>query len=210
MVQEFGNENGSHHASYSPPHSLCDKLIELKLDANFHRELGKSEVEYIRDYSCAVDNVLVGGERVGQLVLVEPRIPFARQLELLGIVLDPAVFSRPSSNINLKPYARWVEVLTAADYKGCHLTDMRMFMDNLPVGMRPASPLEGVNGDFYAILEESFVMMPGGCFDLADGTITGYNSKHSSLCLEEYKGLPRVSQIRLDQYDGLIGLLAVH
>lgn len=76
------------------PRSDCETLVRTKIERGFHHELGIGPLEYAHSFENAIKSVVnCGRGPQGALPgLVEERIPFVRQLELLGVVLDPAIF----------------------------------------------------------------------------------------------------------------------
>ncbi|MBI2021988.1 hypothetical protein HYS93_03900 [Candidatus Daviesbacteria bacterium] len=188
--------------------SSCCKQLTDKLAAGFHNELGKSPQVYLSEYAQAVLDVAGRNPTPQDLVaLVEPRIPFRRQLELLKVALDPAVYAFPKQPVADRPYGVVLKVVdrTFPEIGGLRLGGM---VEGLPPDLRAATPFEGINGDMEEIVRRSFVAMPGGEVCPTSGFQTGLNGRFSIPCLETYLGQPRVSYIHPSSSDGLVGVLA--
>lgn len=187
---------------------LCDTLnrqLDKVLSSGFHSELSKTHQEYSTEIQVLIDQYLLNScGPIGDPVLVEPRIPFEAQLGLLGINLDPSVLYTPKTHKD-KPYVAVVRNIRMDDviYGGFNLKDV---VDCLGVGMRPATPLEGVV-NFGEILSGGFVVLPGGLYE-SNGYRFDKEHKYRYLCLDKYFGSPRITQVYRDSSDLLVGVLA--
>lgn len=190
----------------------CEALIFTKIRSSFHLELGMTSLKYEDSFRDAVEEAISKrGDFQGRtmLGLVEERIPFVRQLELLGIVLDPGIFYGVAHKPDKKPYAVWLEVFGSGEGSFLGSANYQEAIDRLPSGLRPATPFEGINTDFASVLNKSFVSLPGGEYDMP-GVFTGGLMRFDTLCLDKYFGRPRISHVRLDKFDYLVGMLAAH
>jgi len=141
--------------------------------------------------------------------LVEPRIPFFEQAQLLGITVDPAVFYTPICERGRKPYGVWLKVVGREDElvkQGLHFDKVA---ERLPSHLRPATHYEGINADIEVLLKHIFVLFPGGAYEQIPGMISGIR-KARTLALERFLGVPRVSHYYTDFYDSLGGLLTAY
>lgn len=183
------------------------RQVELKIAAGFHRLLGQTEREYRATCQQLVEMALASPFPTdGILALVETRILFFTQLEFLGITRDPAVFLTPLPD-GETPYYVWMKIVGRGDEmarKGLSTSEM---IRNLPPDLRPANPFEGI-ANFAQVLGQSFVNLPGGRLKKPLG-ITGCASAVRSLCLDRFFGQPRITHTYLNEFDGLVGLLAV-
>lgn len=189
----------------------CNALILAKTSSGFHRELGMDPAEYAASFGDAVEAVVSAGIDSPETVLamVEERIPFTRQLELLGIDLDPGIFYEVVHHPERKPYGVWLEVLKSRGGPLANSTDYREGMANLPDHLRPATPFEGISAEVARILAKSFVSLPGGEYRMP-AALTGGSTRLATLCLDEYLGRPRISHVRLAELDDLVGMLVAH
>ncbi len=184
----------------------CEVLVSAKVQSGFHQELGMSEATYRNSFQDAVES-LVGQEdsEQGVLALVEERISFVRQVELLGIDIDPGIFYEVVHHQDKKPYGMRLAVIAprAAFVPG--IGNYVKALANLPADLRPATPFEGINGEVEEILARSFVALPGGDYKEL-GILTGGSRRF--LCLDRYLGKPRISHVRFNGQDPLVGILA--
>lgn len=189
---------------------ICNTLINAKIESGFAHELRIEDATYLRSFQDAVDAAVRASQRSSSqlLALVETRIPFKRQLELLGIDLNPAVFygvRLPQSG----PYAVFLEVVRGQDAPFTQGANYTEAVRALPENLLPASPLEGINADFQEILAQGFVALPGGEYDMP-GIFTGGSTRFRTLCLETYLGRPRISHISFAERDALVGMLTAY
>lgn len=186
----------------------CQMQVDLKVEAGFHNLLGISEDKYRAVYQqLLVSAITQRFPPEGILALVEPRIPFFTQIERLGIVRDPAVFISPIASFK-EPYFIWLKVLGKNDEIAKQGLSTRRIIEKLPKIFRPASPFEGINA-FREVLETSFVNLPGDHIEKVPGLVENPTGMRC-LCLDYYHGKPRITHTYLDEFDGLVGLLAVH
>lgn len=187
----------------------CQRQVDLKVEAGFYNLLGLSEDKYRAVYQkLLVSAITQRFPPDGILALVEPRIPFFTQVELLGITKNPGVFMKPVHDVGRKPYCVWLKVIGRQDEtmrRGLYPAEIII---GLPKNLRPADPFEGISA-FEEVLERAFVNLPGGHFERPLG-ITGCAPAVRSLCLDRFLGKPRITHTYLDEFDGLVGLLAVH
>lgn len=189
----------------------CSALILAKIRGGFHLELGMNPPEYAASFRDAVEAVVSAGIDSPETVLamVEERIPFTRQLELLGIDLDPGIFYEVVHHPEREPYGVWLEVIKSREGPLANSTDYREGMANLPDYLRPATPFEGINAEVASIFARSFVSLPGGEYRMPP-TVTGGSTRLEAVCLDTYFGRPRISQVRLAEPDDLVGMLVAH
>ncbi|MDO8573661.1 MAG: hypothetical protein Q7R77_02825 [Candidatus Daviesbacteria bacterium] len=190
---------------------ICTTLIGTKIRSGFHLELEMTPLEYEDSFRDAVEELVNDGRDFQGTVLglVEERIPFVRQLELLGIVLDPGIFYGVAYKPEKKPYAVWLEVFGSGEGPFSGSTNYQEAVERLPNGLRPATPFEGINTDFASVLNKNFVSLPGGEYKMP-GILTGGLMRFDTLCLDKYLGRPRISHLRLDELDYLVGMLAAY
>lgn len=185
----------------------CDALVSAKIRSGFHKELGMGEAEYREVFQEAIES-LVCKQRDSQSdmpALVEERIPFVRQLELLGIEMNPGIFYEVVNHQDKKPYGVWLAVITPRAVFVPGVDSFTKAITNLPTNLIPATPFEGINGEVGNILAKAFVALPGGDYK-EPGILTGGSRR--LLCLDRYLGNPRVSHVRFNRHDPLIGILA--
>lgn len=184
----------------------CDALVSAKIQSGFHRELGIGEAEYRDSFQDAVKDLIKQKDsQQGVLALVEERIPFVRQLELLGIEMDPGIFYEVVNHQDKKPYGVWLAVITPRAVFVPGVDSFTKAITNLPTNLIPATPFEGINGEVGNILAKAFVALPGGDYK-EPGILTGGSRR--LLCLDRYLGNPRISHVRFNKQDPLIGILA--
>lgn len=202
--------------THSAPHPLtssrevCTALVDEKIKRGFAEELRMQPAEYLNSFQAAIEDAvrMSGGHPNQLLTLVETRIPFRRQLELSGIGLDQAVFygvRLPGRN----PYAVSLRVVCTQERPFAEGASYNVAARSLPDNLRPASPLEGINADVEQVLDQSFVVLPGGEYDMP-GILTGGSTRFRILCLERYFGRPRISHIYLAERDALVGMLTAY
>lgn len=189
----------------------CSALILAKIGSGFHLELGMNPPEYVASFRDAVEAVVSAGIDSPETVLamVEERIPFTRQLKLLGIDLDPGIFYEVVHNPERKPYGVRLEVFKSREGPLADGTNYREGMASLPDHLRPATPFEGINAEVANILAKSFVSLPGGEYRMPP-TVTGGSTRLKAVCLDMYLGRSRISHVRLDEMDELVGMLVAH
>lgn len=187
----------------------CDALISTKIQSGFHKELGISEAEYRDSFKDVVDSLTEQKPQQGVLTLVEERIPFVRQVALLGIEMDPGVFYGIAHNQDKKPYGAWLKAVRVQEVPLSGANNYAEAIVGLPADLRPATPFEGINAEVGNILAKTFVTLPGGEYEKA-GILTGGSTRFRSLCLDTYFGKARISQVRLNQLDRLVGMLVAH
>lgn len=176
---------------------LLEEQLENKIALGFHQALNKSEQQYRENFNNALENAKVLRKRMendfGFPVLVEPRIPFRRQLELMKIDIDQAVFYEPLHFPNARPYAIWVSSFD-------HLI-------SLPKPYRDAMPLEGIQ----IKIPDSFRGFPVTTLDGGKYERLPYapDSKRARvLVLENFLGKYRVGQIHRYEICDRLGRLA--
>lgn len=188
---------------------ICQKLLDSKISAGFPQELGFTKERYRTDFIPLIEQAVENSPPMGMIpVLVEPRVPFIRQLALSGIYLDPSVVQLPRQEKSRAPYLTWVRVLDRRDAVMSREPILKKVLEVLPQELRPATPYEGVNADLESVLGHGFVYLPGGEIDKLKGSLTGEsNFRGSTFCLDRYLGKPRITSVPRDTYDGLMGLL---
>lgn len=130
----------------------CRAQLNRKMQAGFHRVLGKSAIEYEIDFEDAVMKATRLDQRdinTGTLVLVEPRIPIKTQLELFNINLDSSVSYFPPHEQMWTPYPAWVKVIDSPSR-----ATKKDLIEGLPDNLRPASLFEAINSDLLAVLKD--------------------------------------------------------
>lgn len=189
----------------------CEALISTKIESGFHLELGMEVSEYRDSFGQAIEDA-VSNRRYSQgmiLGLVEERIPFVRQLELLGIALHPGIYYDVLHHPLKQPYSVWLRVFTPHDSLFSNKNNYQEVISNLPDQMVPATPFESINADFTSILSKSFVVVPGGEYQMP-GILTGGSTRFDVFCLDRYLGKPRISPVELGGLDYLVGVLAAY
>lgn len=186
----------------------CDALLAVKIQSGFARELGMSEEAFRNSYRDAVEGLKKQGVfKQGIPALVEERIPLTRQAELLRIGIDPGIFYKVVHHPDRQPYGVWLKVISPDEAFVPGIDSVAKAVAKLPVGLRPTTPFEGIGAEVRAILDRSFVAMSAGDYEMP-GILTGGSTRFDSLCLESYLGRPRISHVRFDKHDPLIGILA--
>lgn len=190
---------------------ICNSQLEAKIKFGFHERLDVSVDIFRQSYRAAINDIVLGDYFDGLPTLVEPRIPFFEQTQLLGIAIDPAVFYTPVCDRGGKPYGVWVKVVGREDElvkQGLHFDKVA---EGLPARLRPATPYEGINADIEALLNHIFILFPGGIYEQIPGMINGRRGARTlALALERFLGAPRISHYRTDFYDSLGGLLTAY
>lgn len=186
----------------------CDALVSAKIRSGFYKELRMREAEYRDSFQDAIESLVRQTDsQQGVLALVEERIPFVRQVELLGIDMDPGIFYQVVHHQDKKPYGVRLTVIKPREAFTPDIDSFEKAVANLPTGLRPTTPFEGINGEVGKILAKSFVALPGGDYKMP-GMLTGGSTRFDSLCLENYLGRPRISRVRFNGQDHLVGILA--
>lgn len=191
---------------------ICNSQLEAKIKFGFHTRLDDSENSFRQSYHDAVNDIVLGNHNSNGLpTLVEPRIPFFEQAQLLGISVDPAVFYTPVCDRGQKPYGVWVKVVGREDElvrQGLHFDKVA---EKLPAHLRPATPYEGINADIEVLLKHIFILFPGGIYEQIPGITGGTRGVNTlALALERFLGTPRISHYHTDFYDSLGGLLTAY
>jgi len=212
MSTELNNiTSGSVHESLTPSQkrSICSALIEDKVTHRFHYELKMDENSYRDSFQEAVGTIMNSDSPSEAYVsLVEPRIPFIKQIELLGIGLNPAIYYTVLPT-HQNPYGVYLNVIGSNEELLQRWGTYQDTIQSLPKNLRPATPFEGINAAFNSILTRKFVSLPGGRYKMP-GVCTGGNAKNKVLCLEQFLGKPRISHIRLSKNDFLVGMLTAY
>ena len=189
----------------------CLRQINFKIADGYHLTLGKTPEQYTADFDQIIQQaVLEPTVPQGMLVLVDPRVPFRKQVSLRGVDMDPAVFYIPQHYPSGRPYVAYLEVIGGEHDLIKRGLSPRNVIKHLPVHLRPASPMEGINADIDNILERIFVNMPGGAFIEEDILVKGSSIRTRTLCLEKFLGKSRITHKYLDEFDGLIGMLVAY
>lgn len=138
---------------------LCQTQLDRKIQAGFHRVLGKSAIDYSSDFETAVRKAMAREQQytnTGMLVLVEPRIPITEQSKMLDINIGRTVFDLPPHEPMWAPYSVWLDVVDNPS----GLTQLEL-IESLPDHLRPSTLFEGVNADLSGILtDRKSVIMP--------------------------------------------------
>lgn len=211
MAAEFPTSIPASDILQAQTRERCSALILSKIGRGFHLELGMNPPEYAASFRDAVEEVVSGGidSQEVALAMVEERIPFTRQLELLGIDLDPGIFYEVVHHPERKPYGVRLEVFKSREGPLANGNNYREGMASLPDHLRPATPFEGINAEVESILAKSFVSLPGGEYRMS-AKITGGLMRLEAVCLDMYLGRPRISHVRLAELDELVGMLVAH
>lgn len=183
-----------------------EEQLEILLSANYPGEIGKTDAEYAAELRVSIQSAQDISEEGVTLALVDPRVAFERQLKLLGINLDPSVFSKPVQESS-RPYVARLKLIKPDDLSvsGYSLEER---VRGLPEGLRPATPYEGLI-PHKELLDNKFYVMPGGLFQISEGLYFGPEYSQRYLGMDRYFGKPRVSHVFKDTRDYLIGVLAV-
>lgn len=187
--------------------SSLEEQLEILQLANYPGEIGKTGGEYDAEFRTPIQAAQDIFEEGITLALVDPRVAFERQLELLGINLDPAVFSKPVQESSRRPYVARLRLIKPDDpsVTGYSLGDR---VRGLSWGLRPATPYEGLT-THNELLKDKFYVMPGGLLQRNEGLYFGLEYNQRYLAMERYLGKPRVSHVSKNTRDFLIGVLAV-
>lgn len=188
----------------------CDALVSTKIQRGFHRELGMNEAGYRDSFQAAIEGLIRKQEDFpGVLALVEERIPFVRQLELLGIEIDPGIFYEVVHHQDQKPYGVQLEAVASQEAPFPGTNSYTEAIAHLPACLRSVTPFEGINAEVGNILAKTFVVLSGGEYKMP-GILTGGSTRFDSLCLDEYRGKIRISRVRFNTLDPLVGMLVAH
>ncbi|MBU1000055.1 hypothetical protein KKE78_01485 [Patescibacteria group bacterium] len=202
--------NITSYTSEAQTRNCCQFLISTRIARGFPQELGMEAAEYRSSFGNAIEDIVsCGSAPEGALLgLVDERIPFARQLELLGITLDPGIFYKIKHRSGEQPHAVWLKVFSPNEGPFLNSDNYQEAVTSLSACMRPATPFEGISTDTAAILARGFVSLPGGDYEVP-GTLSGGSTRLDTLCLDNYLGKPRISRVRFAEMDYLVGMLAV-
>lgn len=199
---------------YTPEqvHQVCNSQLEIKIKSGFPTRLDISETSFRQSYRGAINDILLRDHyNDGLPTLVEPRIPFFEQAQLLGIAIDPSVFYTPVCDRGREPYGIWVKVVGREDELVKQGLRFDKVAERLPAHLRPATPYEGINADIEVLLKHIFILFPGGIYKQIPGMVSGTGGVRTlALALERYLGVPRVSHYRTNFYDSLGGLLTAY
>lgn len=90
--------------------------LDKKVSSGFHKYLNQTEEEYRKGYGL-LNNLLLKltSQDRGVLSLVETRIPFVTQTDLLRITRDPSLFYNPQERLNSQPYIALLKVIKHND-----------------------------------------------------------------------------------------------
>lgn len=190
---------------------ICNSQLEDKIKFGFHTKLDISETSFRQSYQAAINDIVLGNlHSDGLPTLVEPRIPFFEQAQLLDIPVEPLVFYRPVFDRDRKPYGVWVKVIGKKDELGKEGLHFDQVVKRLPSDLRPATPYEGIGINPETLLDDdAFVIFPNGTYEDVLGIARGTGNVRA-LTLERFLGTPRITQYFLDSYDGLGGVLAAY
>lgn len=169
--------------------------VERKIQAKYHTYFGYDPERYKLDFRFVIrDAVKFGRPQNGKfLALVDPRIPFTIQAKLLGIGINPAVFSFPQREKGKEPYFVWLNIVNPNNLTPHELRDA------LPPHFRPATPFEGINGPVEEILKQKCVQLPGND-----------SNQHRNLVLENWFGKSRITHQHVNDYDDSVGMLVAY
>jgi len=142
--------------------------------------------------------------------LTEKRIDFIRQLAMLEIDLDPAVFKfpicqpkgAPGSNLSVS-HLEVISRLNGPEGR----KSIPEIADSLKLTLRLATPFEGLAA-CGEILKISNVALYGGDFTGSFGIQTGISRPSRFMVLENFFGKPRISYDFPECSDTFLGLLA--
>jgi hypothetical protein len=179
--------------------------LEMLLSSGYHLELGKTADEYVAEVQKAAEKIDLTDHYETIPTLVEGRIPFFRQLALLGIQLDPAVYYKPKSN-RQELYAAKVKVIDRDDPITTGF-NLRERVHGLPSHLLPSTPFEGLIS-YLDILNQKFVAFPGGNYEHNLGMIAQTDDRPLYLCLNRFLGNPQVTHISNKSTDYFTGILA--
>lgn len=190
---------------------ICNSQLEAKIKFGFHERLDVSENSFKQSYRDAINDIVLRDHYSDGLpTLVEPRIPFFEQAQLLGIAIDPAVFYTPVCDRGREPYGVWVKVVGREDELVKQGLRFDKVAERLPDHLRPATPYEGIDADIEVLLKHIFILFPGGIYEQSPSMTGGTRARTLALALERFLGAPRISHYYLDFYDSLGGLLTAY
>lgn len=187
----------------------CEALMDAKVQACFHEVLGMREGFYRDSFRKPIaDLVSQGSSDLSMLALVETRIPFDQQRELLGIDKDPANSYKVIHNPSRLPYSVQLVVILGREAFAPGIKSYPQAIENLSGGLRSTTPFEGIGSEIEKILTISpAVLLPGGEYEMP-GLLTGGSIRFDGLTLERYLGKIRIGRQRLDTPDHIVGILA--
>ncbi len=96
-------------------HQAFDRQLNMRLSRGFHTELGLSVGEYLESFSHLLGPAWNKPSSVGYPAFVEPRIPVRDQLDMLGVNIDPTVYSVPENSEATVPYLTRVRNMQMSD-----------------------------------------------------------------------------------------------
>ena len=190
--------------------ATCEVLINQRIEKGFHRELGMTPAEYIHSFDNAIEDIArkEAAPEGAVLGLIDERIPFARQLELLGIELDPGVLEEVVTHSEKQPYAVWLKTIGPREGPFVGSRNYQEAINNLSGQSRPATPLEGISTNVADVIAKNYVSLPGGEYRTPGVLTAGFRS--DTLCLDRCFGRTRISHVPLNEIDYLVGMLVAY
>jgi len=184
---------------------ICVSRLRDGIKNGFHKELNLTEDQFMDSYNIAKQDLLSNIPSDGMPALVEPRIPFFDQAKLLGLGIDPAIFTTPIMEYN-KPYGVWLNIIQTTDSLVDPCEPFSSVMKKLPKEIRVATPFEAISvGSPLLDQKPRFIVFPGGRTENHLPIVEGMSQV--SLAFEEFLGERRITYYYLNEYDGLGGLL---
>ncbi len=173
--------------------------------ADFPRELKMSNDEYADQAARAFLLSRPFSDSIS--TLVEPRINFLRQTQLLGIHVDPSIYNFPiTESGTLKvSHLQVINRLTGPNSSKT-LTDIENGLQQS--SLRTASPFEALVCADEILRKGCVVALMGGELTQTQGLQTGITKHISYLVLETHLGKPRISYDFANSNNYFVGVLA--
>lgn len=162
-------------------HQAFDEQLSLRLSRGFHKELGLSVGEYAETFKHLLEPMWNKPFSIGYPVFVEPRIPVRDQLDLLGVHIDPTVYSLPEDSSATLPYISRVGRASLSDLPP----------ENVISAIRQQSLPEGLSVHLAGILEAI------ARFDFSSPEYIAGSHSARILCADTFSGRPRLSKPEL-------------
>lgn len=191
--------------TFSDPACSYLRQIDHKIDCGFARQLGVTPSMYRRQFEPIIIEALENGapDEHSALILVEPRIPFNDQANLLDISIVPGIFYQPIDLKTRKPYGIWAS--SSLDTSGQSLGER---ISNLSEEYKLVTPQEGLSCALDNFTDAISIATPGGKFKRVNLGI--FNQvKSRTMAMESQFGKYVVNSYCLDEKDGLVDILVV-
>ncbi|MDP3724340.1 MAG: hypothetical protein Q8R11_01765 [bacterium] len=181
--------------------------VSLFIDKGFHDALDEHSFDYLGDFEQAMLDAQDAEEIDGTFIaIVESRLSFLKQAELLGFMVDPSLIQSPKHYPEQKPYTVRLQLIHQGHpYMQRGLTP-RKITDILSQTMRPATAFEGIAASFF-LEDDMFFHTVGGEF-YAALNLTNGNPQTHTIVFDQFLGRKRVMQAKRNEFDGLVGYLA--